>query len=145
MFLAAISIAIVALIYAPLLMARTNGQTLGRMAVGIRVVRNHGGPMTFGFAMLREVVVKALLFGIVELVHVRAGEPGRRALAAVRRREPRAARLHRGHARRARLAAYAATARWKAADSRPSSVQMICSRPGPTLISAIGTPTNSEM
>jgi uncharacterized RDD family membrane protein YckC len=64
MFFAAISIAIVALIYAPLLMARTNGQTLGRMAVGIRVVRNNGGPMTFGFAMLREVAVKALLFGI---------------------------------------------------------------------------------
>ena len=65
MFLAAISISIVALIYAPVFMARTNGQTLGRMAVGIRVVRNHGEPMTFGFALLREVVVKALLFGIV--------------------------------------------------------------------------------
>ena len=50
MFFAAISIAIVALIYAPVLMARTNGQTLGRMAVGIRVVRNQGEPMTFGFA-----------------------------------------------------------------------------------------------
>jgi uncharacterized RDD family membrane protein YckC len=64
MFFAAISIAIVALVYAPVLMARTNGQTLGRMAVGIRVVRNNGGPMTFGFAMLREVAVKALLFGV---------------------------------------------------------------------------------
>jgi uncharacterized RDD family membrane protein YckC len=64
MFLAAISIAIVALFYAPLLMARTNGQTLGRMALGIRVVRNNREPMTFGFAMLREVAVKALLFGI---------------------------------------------------------------------------------
>jgi uncharacterized RDD family membrane protein YckC len=29
------------------------------------VVRAGGGPMTFGFAMLREVAVKALLFGIV--------------------------------------------------------------------------------
>ena len=46
------------------MMARTNGQTLGRMVVGIRVVRAKGQPMTFGWAMLREVAVKALLFGI---------------------------------------------------------------------------------
>jgi uncharacterized RDD family membrane protein YckC len=46
-------------------MSRTNGQTLGRMATGIRVVRAKGGQMTFGFAMVREVVVKALLFGIL--------------------------------------------------------------------------------
>jgi uncharacterized RDD family membrane protein YckC len=58
-------VAVVAFLYAPLLMARTNGQTLGRMAVGIRVVRAGGQPMTFWFAMLREVVVKTLLFGIV--------------------------------------------------------------------------------
>jgi uncharacterized RDD family membrane protein YckC len=54
----------VALLYAPLMMARTNGRTLGRMAVGIRVVRASGEPMTFGWAMLREVAVKALLFGV---------------------------------------------------------------------------------
>jgi uncharacterized RDD family membrane protein YckC len=59
-----VAAAIVALLYAPLMMARTNGKTLGRMAVGIRVVRANGHPMTFGFAMLREVVVKALVFGI---------------------------------------------------------------------------------
>jgi uncharacterized RDD family membrane protein YckC len=58
-----LAIAIVALLYAPLMMARTNGKTLGRMALGIRVVRANGQPMTFGFAMLREVAVKALLFG----------------------------------------------------------------------------------
>jgi uncharacterized RDD family membrane protein YckC len=57
-------VAIVSLLYAPAMMARTNGKTLGRMATGIRVVRANGGPMTFGFAMLREVAVKALLFGI---------------------------------------------------------------------------------
>ncbi len=54
----------VAFLYAPLLMARTNGQTLGRMATGIRVVRANGQPMTFGWAMLREVAVKYLLFGV---------------------------------------------------------------------------------
>ena len=42
-------------LYAPALMARTNGQTLGRMVTGIRVVRANGEPMTFSYAMLREV------------------------------------------------------------------------------------------
>src|SRR5829696_5706222 len=62
---AVLAIAVVALLYAPALMARTNGKTLGRMAVGIRVIRADGGRMSFGFAMLREVAVKALLVGVV--------------------------------------------------------------------------------
>ena len=65
LLLGSLAVAIVALLYAPLLMARTNGKTLGRMAVGNRVVRANGQPMTFGFAVLREVVVKALLFGVL--------------------------------------------------------------------------------
>jgi uncharacterized RDD family membrane protein YckC len=64
LFLAIICVSIVALLYAPALMARTDGKTFGRMALGIRVIRAKGEPMTFGFAMLREVAVKALLFGI---------------------------------------------------------------------------------
>jgi uncharacterized RDD family membrane protein YckC len=64
LMLAVVAIAIVALLYAPLMMDRTNGKTLGRMALGIRVVRANGQRMTFGWAMLREVVVKSLLFGI---------------------------------------------------------------------------------
>jgi len=64
LLLAVIGVTIVALLYAPALMARTNGKTLGRMATGIRVVRTNGKPIDFGFAMLREVAVKALLFGI---------------------------------------------------------------------------------
>jgi uncharacterized RDD family membrane protein YckC len=56
---------VAALIYAPLMMAKTNGKTLGRMAVGIRVVRANGRPIDFGYAMLREVVVKWLLFNVV--------------------------------------------------------------------------------
>ena len=64
LLLSIVAITIVSLLYAPLMMARTNGKTLGRMATGIRVVRASGESMTFGFAMLREVVVKALLFGI---------------------------------------------------------------------------------
>ncbi len=62
--LAVLCVSAAALLYAPAMMARTNGQTLGRMATGIRVVRANGEPMTFGFAVLREVVVKGLLFGI---------------------------------------------------------------------------------
>jgi uncharacterized RDD family membrane protein YckC len=61
---ATLCVSIIALLYAPAMMARTNGQTLGRMVLGIRVVRAKGQPMRFGFAMLREVVVKTLLFGI---------------------------------------------------------------------------------
>jgi uncharacterized RDD family membrane protein YckC len=65
LLIAVISVSIVALLYAPALMARTNGKTLGRMATGIRVVRANGQPIDFGFAMLREVAVKALLFGLL--------------------------------------------------------------------------------
>jgi uncharacterized RDD family membrane protein YckC len=57
--------AVVAFLYAPALMARTNGQTVGRQVVGIRVVRADGKPISFGFAMVREVLIKALLVGVV--------------------------------------------------------------------------------
>ncbi len=63
--IAVVCVSIVALLYAPAVMARTDGQTLGKMALGIRVVRANGRPVDFGYAMLREVVVKAFLFGIV--------------------------------------------------------------------------------
>jgi uncharacterized RDD family membrane protein YckC len=63
--LSVLSFSIVALLYAPILMSRTNGQTLGRMAVNIRVIRADGRPMTFWFAVLREIVVKSLLFGVI--------------------------------------------------------------------------------
>jgi uncharacterized RDD family membrane protein YckC len=54
-----------ALIYAPLMMARTNGKTLGRMACGIRLVRANGEPITFGYAAVREVLTKWLLIGVL--------------------------------------------------------------------------------
>jgi uncharacterized RDD family membrane protein YckC len=65
LFVAMLVIAVVALAYAPLMMARTNGQTIGRMATGIRVVRANGQPITLGFAAIREVAVKALLVNAV--------------------------------------------------------------------------------
>ena len=62
---ACLCVFVAALVYAPAMMARTNGRTLGRMVTGIRVVRASGEPFTFGFAMLREVVVKWLLFNAI--------------------------------------------------------------------------------
>jgi uncharacterized RDD family membrane protein YckC len=62
---------IVALMYAPLLMARDgehNGQTWGKQALGITVVRDNGDPVGFGFAALREIVVKGLLVGIASSI-----------------------------------------------------------------------------
>ena len=54
---------VVALLYAPLLMAREgehNGQTWGKQMLGITVVRDAGESMSFGWAALREIVVKGL-------------------------------------------------------------------------------------
>ena len=68
LMLSFLAIAIVALLYAPLFMARTNGRTLGRMVVGNRVIRAGGQPMTFGWALLREVVIKALVFGFLSSI-----------------------------------------------------------------------------
>jgi uncharacterized RDD family membrane protein YckC len=42
-----------------------NGMTLGKQVVGIRVVKADGSPVTVGFAVVREFVVKGLLFGTV--------------------------------------------------------------------------------
>ena len=40
-----------------------NGQSLGKQAIGIRVVRVDGRPVTFGFALYREILVKTIIFG----------------------------------------------------------------------------------
>jgi len=52
------------LVYAPVLMCRAggqNGQTLGKQAIGIRVVRVDAQPITGPIALLREFVGKGLL------------------------------------------------------------------------------------
>ena len=57
-----------ALFYAPVLMARggeNNGQTWGKQIVGIRVVRDSGQPFDLGAGLVREFLVKNLLFGVV--------------------------------------------------------------------------------
>jgi uncharacterized RDD family membrane protein YckC len=55
-------------LYAAIAMARGGdraGQTIGKQAVGIRVVRDGGERVTFGYALLRELVVRWLLLGFV--------------------------------------------------------------------------------
>jgi uncharacterized RDD family membrane protein YckC len=59
---------IVAFLYYPLTMMREgeqNGQTVGKQSLGIRVSRDDGQQVDFGFAVLREFVVKYLLFAVI--------------------------------------------------------------------------------
>jgi uncharacterized RDD family membrane protein YckC len=63
-----IAVFIALLMYAPYTMAREgehNGQTLGKQVVNIRVVRDNGQSFDIGQGVLREFVVKGLLFGTV--------------------------------------------------------------------------------
>jgi uncharacterized RDD family membrane protein YckC len=56
-----LAVAIVLMVYAPVLMARGgthNGQTWGKQLMGIRATRNSGQEWTFGSAALREVALK---------------------------------------------------------------------------------------
>ena len=55
-------VVIVALLYAPTVMAHTNGRTLGKLALRLRVIRLNGRPMGFAWSVLREIAVKLLLF-----------------------------------------------------------------------------------
>jgi uncharacterized RDD family membrane protein YckC len=62
---------VVLFIYAPVLMARQgkgNGQTWGKQVLGIRVVRDNGQTMSFGWAALRELVFKGLLVSIASAI-----------------------------------------------------------------------------
>ena len=47
---------------------RCNGQTWGKQALGIRVIRDSGEPMNFGMAALREIVVKGFGVGIASSI-----------------------------------------------------------------------------
>ena len=61
-----VAVIAVNMLYAGLTMRRPgarNGQTLGKQALGIRVVRMSGDPQTFWSATLREVAIKTLIFG----------------------------------------------------------------------------------
>jgi uncharacterized RDD family membrane protein YckC len=59
---------VVAFFYFPVTMMREgarNGQSLGKQLLGIRVVRDDGQAVGFGFALLRQFVVIYLLFTVV--------------------------------------------------------------------------------
>jgi uncharacterized RDD family membrane protein YckC len=59
------------LLYAPLLMAREgphNGQTWGKQLLDIRVIRDTGQQMSFGWAALREIVVKGFAVSIASAI-----------------------------------------------------------------------------
>jgi uncharacterized RDD family membrane protein YckC len=62
---------VVAFFYAPFLMARqgaNNGQTWGKQMMSVRVVRDSGDQMTFGWAALREIAVKGLAVWIASSI-----------------------------------------------------------------------------
>ena len=56
---------LVTLLYAPLMLWLTDGRTIGRMVAGTRVVRANGRPMSLAVATVREVVLKAMVFGLL--------------------------------------------------------------------------------
>jgi uncharacterized RDD family membrane protein YckC len=62
---------IVELTYQPMTMARkgaNNGGTWGMQAMGIRVVRDNGQPMTYGPALVREFLVMGVLYGLIATI-----------------------------------------------------------------------------
>lgn len=62
---------VAAFVYAPVLMSRNgarNGQTWGKQILDIRVVRDSGQPMSFGWAALREIGVKGLAVTIASSI-----------------------------------------------------------------------------
>jgi uncharacterized RDD family membrane protein YckC len=59
---ASLVVALVALVYAPALMSRWGGRTLGKRALGIRVVRVDGERTGFWWSVVREVVLKQIVF-----------------------------------------------------------------------------------
>jgi uncharacterized RDD family membrane protein YckC len=68
LILGGLAYAVIYVLYGAYLMNRPgerNGQTLGKQWVGIRVVRDTTEPFGFGQALLREFVVKIMLFGWV--------------------------------------------------------------------------------
>jgi uncharacterized RDD family membrane protein YckC len=79
----------VGFLYAPLLMARegpTNGQTVGKQALGIRVVRERRAPMDILVGLLREALGKQVLWVVTAGIYLLAdllwplGDPQRQAL-----------------------------------------------------------------
>jgi len=61
----AVGFVLTTFVYAPVMMARTNGQTVGHRATDTRVVMADGSRMSGGRALLREGLVKAILMDTI--------------------------------------------------------------------------------
>jgi uncharacterized RDD family membrane protein YckC len=62
---------VIGVLYAPFFMQRSgphNGQSLGKQWLGIRVVRVSGEPFGWGWALLREVVLKGIALGVASSI-----------------------------------------------------------------------------
>lgn len=59
------TLVLAALLYYPIFMLRTDGQTVGKMTLNIRVVRTDRKSMSMGRAAWREVALKFVLLGLV--------------------------------------------------------------------------------
>jgi uncharacterized RDD family membrane protein YckC len=62
-----------AALYYPVVMTRTDGRTLGKLAMGIRVVRTDRHAMGLVRATLREVIIKVALFGTLASLPIEKG------------------------------------------------------------------------
>jgi uncharacterized RDD family membrane protein YckC len=62
-FMTAVVLTLFAFVYSTLWIAYRQGQTIGKRAIGIRVVKMDGTFLGLGHAAVREVLVKQLLFG----------------------------------------------------------------------------------
>lgn len=72
-----LGIAIVAsLLYYPLIMVKTDGRTLGKTLLGLRVIRMDGERIGASTAISREAVFKEFLLGLLLLPSVFHGIPG---------------------------------------------------------------------
>lgn len=65
-----ITLVFAALLYYPTLMVRTNGRTVGKILLGIRVVRINGAPMNVACTVWREVGLKIIVLGLARDVPV---------------------------------------------------------------------------
>jgi uncharacterized RDD family membrane protein YckC len=53
------------LVYATAMLATTNGRTIGKALCRLRVVREHGAPMTWGRAAMREIIMRGLVITVI--------------------------------------------------------------------------------
>jgi uncharacterized RDD family membrane protein YckC len=59
-----VTLVFAALLYYPVLMVRTNGRTVGKILLGIRVVRTSHAPMNVACTVWREVGLKIIVLGL---------------------------------------------------------------------------------